>query len=125
FTRNLTAEEISDQVLFWRQYMRRQRLAMLDNVVYMGMGEPFLNQSEVFKSLRVLADPDQFGIGQRHLAVSTAGIAPGIESFAKEFPQVHLAVSLHSADDRLRTKLVPLNKSYPLKRLQSALAEYF
>lgn len=125
FTRNLTEEEISDQVLFWRQYIRKSHLDPLNNVIYMGMGEPFLNRDEVFNSLRVLADPELFAIGDRHLAVSTAGIAPGIEVFAKEFPQVNLALSLHAADDTLRTRLVPINKSYPLKRLQSALAEYF
>lgn len=147
FTRNLTAEEISDQVLFWRQYIRSRGQAInlpagspslkahpnsvaripgpLDNVIYMGMGEPFLNREEVFKSLRVLTDMDQFGMGDRHLAVSTAGIAPGIEVFGKEFPQVNLALSLHAGDDELRTRLVPINKSYPLKRLRDALGEYF
>lgn len=125
FTRNLTAEEITDQVLFWRQQIRQDALPPLDNVIYMGMGEPFLNREEVFKSLRSLTDPELFGIGDRHLAVSTAGIAPGIEVFGKEFPQVHLALSLHAAHDALRAKLVPINKSYPLRRLQEALAEYF
>ena len=125
FTRNLTAEEITDQVLFWRQQIRQDKLPPLDNVIYMGMGEPFLNREEVFKSLRSLTDPELFGIGDRHLAVSTAGIAPGIEVFGKEFPQVHFALSLHAADDRLRARLVPINKSYPLRRLQEALAEYF
>src|SRR5262249_39606903 len=73
FTRNLTAEEITDQVLFWRQQIRLDRLEPLDNVIYMGMGEPFLNREEVFKSLRALTDPEQFAMGDRHLAVSTAG----------------------------------------------------
>jgi len=125
FTRNLTAEEITDQVLFWRQQIRVDRLEPLDNVIYMGMGEPFLNREQVFASLRALTDPEQFGMGDRHLAVSTAGIAPGIEVFGKEFPQVHLALSLHAADDYLRSKLVPINKSYPVHKLQASLREYF
>lgn len=124
--RNLLAEEIADQVLFWRQYLRRERLPhRLANVVYMGMGEPFQNQDAVFESVRWLTDPAVYGFGQRHIAVSTAGIAPGIEAFGREFRQASLALSLHAADDALRTRLVPLNKAYPLARLAEALRRYF
>ena len=123
--RNLTAEEIVDQVLFWRQYMRKQGLeGRIDNVVYMGMGEPFANYDEVADSLRRLTDQKQFGIGARHISVSTAGLAQQMERFAVDFPQINLALSLHAADDTLRTKLVPLNKAYPLARLAEALRKY-
>lgn len=123
--RNLTAEEITDQVLFWRQYMRRRRLpGRLDNVVYMGMGEPFACYDTVAESLKVLMDQQLFGIGARHISVSTSGLAPQIERFGKDFPQVNLALSLHSADDELRTKLVPVNKAFPLARLAAALRTY-
>ncbi|MBI3548289.1 MAG: 23S rRNA (adenine(2503)-C(2))-methyltransferase RlmN [Elusimicrobia bacterium] len=131
FDRNLTPEEITDQVLFWRQYMASEtggavpKDARLSNVVYMGMGEPMLNLENVFESLRRLSDPAEFGIGQRHIAVSTAGIAPGMERFGRNFPQVNLALSLHSAIPELRTSLVPINKAYPLHRLKRALQEYF
>jgi len=77
------AEEIADQVLFWRQQIRRDQLDPLDNVIYMGMGEPFLNREEVFTSLRALTDPEQFGMGDRHLAVSTAGMRRASRSSAK------------------------------------------
>ncbi len=125
FTRDLTPEEITDQVLFWRQYMKRNGLeGRLDNVVYMGMGEPFASYDNVAESLRVLMDQKQFGIGARHIAVSTSGLAPQIERFAADFPQVNLALSLHAADDALRAKLVPLNKAFPLARLAQALKTY-
>jgi 23S rRNA (adenine2503-C2)-methyltransferase len=124
-SRNLTPEEITDQVLFWRQYMKRERLeGRLDNVVYMGMGEPFANYEATAESLRRLMDQKQFGIGARHISVSTSGLAPQIERYGKEFPQVNLALSLHAADDELRTKLVPVNKAYPLERLSQALKRY-
>lgn len=123
--RDLTVEEITDQVLFWRQHMREQGLpGRLDNVVYMGMGEPFACYDSVAESLRTLMDQKQFGIGARHISVSTSGLAPQIERFASDFPQVNLALSLHAADDALRTRLVPVNKAYPLARLSAALKGY-
>ena len=123
--RDLSVEEIVDQVLFWSQYMRRERVeGRLTNVVYMGMGEPFHCYDNVAASLRVLTDPARLGLAQRHVAVSTSGLAPGIERFADDFPQAALALSLHAADDALRTKLVPVNKAYPLARLTKSLRAY-
>lgn len=124
-TRNLTPEEITDQVLFWRQYMKAKAFeGRLDNVVYMGMGEPFACYDNVAESLRRLMDQKQFGIGARHIAVSTSGLAPQIERFGKDFPQVNLALSLHSADEKLRTRLVPVNKAFGLAKLSEALKTY-
>jgi adenine C2-methylase RlmN of 23S rRNA A2503 and tRNA A37 len=124
-SRSLTPEEITDQVLFWRQYMREEGLSgRLDNVVYMGMGEPFAAYDSVAESLRVLMDQKQFGIGARHISVSTSGLIPGIERFGSDFPQVNLALSLHAAEDALRTKLVPVNKAYPLAALAQAIGKY-
>jgi len=123
--RSLTPEEITDQVLFWRQYMKRQGLSgRLDNVVYMGMGEPFAVYEQLSESLRALMDQKRFSIGARHIAVSTSGIAPQMERFGRDFPQVNLALSLHAADDALRTKLVPVNKAYPLAALAKAIKNY-
>jgi adenine C2-methylase RlmN of 23S rRNA A2503 and tRNA A37 len=125
FVRDLTAEEISDQVLFWRQYMRREDLeGGLSNVVYMGMGEPLANYEAVAASLKALIDPKQHGIGARHVAVSTVGIPQGIERFAADFPQINLAVSLHAAEDELRSRLVPANRAFPLAELSRALERY-
>ena len=124
-TRNLTPEEISDQVLFWRQYMKRMGLdGRLDNVVYMGMGEPFACYEQVAASLKTLIDQKLFGIGARHISVSTSGVAPRIDDFGRDFPQVNLAVSLHAATDELRSRLVPMNKAYPLAKLGEALKNY-
>ncbi len=123
--RDMTGEEISDQVLFWRQHMRREGLQdRLDNVVYMGMGEPLANYEAVADSLRSLLDPRQHGIGARHISVSTVGIPDGIARFAEDFPQVNLAVSLHAAQDDLRSRLVPANRAFPLTKLARAMEEY-
>lgn len=123
--RNLTPEEITDQVLFWRQYMVKKALpGRLDNVVYMGMGEPFSCYEQVAASLSVLLDHKQFGIGARHISVSTSGVASKIARFGRDFPQVNLAISLHAATDELRSRLVPMNKAFNLAALAAALKEY-
>lgn len=122
--RQLTAEEISDQVLFWKQYIRAKRLgSTLTNVVYMGMGEPLNNIENVFTSLDILLDPERLALSARHVSVSTVGLVPGIVKFIAKFPQVNLAVSLHAANDNLRNRLVPINKSFPLKALADGLSE--
>jgi adenine C2-methylase RlmN of 23S rRNA A2503 and tRNA A37 len=124
-TRSLTPEEIADQVLFWRQYMAKNGLpGRLDNVVYMGMGEPFACYEQVSASLKILMDQKLLGIGARHISVSTSGVAPKIERFADDFPQVNLAISLHAATDPLRSKLVPMNKAHDLEALARALKVY-
>ncbi len=125
FTRHLTSEEITDQVLFWRQYIQAERLdANLRNVVYMGMGEPFHNKDAVFASLRELTNPETFNIGARNISVSTSGLVPAIEEFTDQFPQINLAVSLHAATDELRQHLMPVNKPYPLEKLRAAIDYY-
>jgi 23S rRNA (adenine2503-C2)-methyltransferase len=124
-SRSLTPEEITDQVLFWRQYMKKNKLeGRLDNVVYMGMGEPFACYDQVSASLKDLIDQKRFAIGARHISVSTSGIAPKIVAFGRDFPQVNLALSLHSANDELRSRLVPMNKAYDLAKLADALKTY-
>lgn len=121
--RNLTAGEMVEQVLLWSR-----RLAetgdRVHNLVYMGMGEPLGNYDALWKSIRLLNHPDAFGLGARHITVSTSGIAPRIERMAREPEQINLAVSLHAADDRLRDELVPINRRYPLARLLAACASY-
>jgi 23S rRNA (adenine(2503)-C(2))-methyltransferase len=124
-SRSLTPEEITDQVLFWRQYMKKKGLeGRLDNVVYMGMGEPFACYEQVSASLKDLIDQKRFAIGARHISVSTSGVAPKIVAFGRDFPQVNLALSLHSANDELRSRLVPMNKAYDLAKLADALKTY-
>ena len=126
FQRNLTAEEISDQVLFWHQYLKKNfQKEKISSIVYMGMGEPFLNWEEVKKSLEVLIDKNLFAFGSRSISVSTAGIPEGIGKLAEEFPQINLAISLHFATDEKRNRFMPINKKYNLAELKKALKNYF
>ncbi len=123
FTRDLTAGEIVSQALhFARELHKREE--RLTNIVYMGMGEPFLNYEATMKSIRILNDPNGFSLGARHLTVSTVGIIPEIERFTREDLQVNLAISLHAGDDALRDRLVPINRRYPLTPLIRACRDY-
>lgn len=131
FKRNLTADEIASQVLFWRQHIKKFGISNFEfgasdikNIVYMGMGEPFLNWENVKESLKMLIDPKLFGFGSRSISVSTSGIAPGIEQFAKEMPQVNLAISLHFGDNAKRSQFMPINKKYGLVALRKAIKNY-
>lgn len=96
----------------------------LTNIVLMGMGEPFANYERTWAALRTLTDPDAFGLGARHITVSTVGLPQGIHKMADEPLQVNLAVSLHAANDALRTQLVPLNHRYPIAEVMAAVKEY-
>jgi 23S rRNA (adenine(2503)-C(2))-methyltransferase len=126
FKRNLASEEITDQVLFWKQFFRKNKMpGSFSNVVYMGMGEPFLNWDNVKKSLNDLIDPELFGFGSRSISVSTAGIPEGIRKIARDFPQVNLAISLHFVDDKKRSKFMPINRKYDLESLRNELKKYF
>ncbi|MCM8530147.1 MAG: 23S rRNA (adenine(2503)-C(2))-methyltransferase RlmN, partial [Lentisphaeraceae bacterium] len=123
--RNLSSEEISDQVLYWRQFIQKNGIdARLNNVVYMGMGEPFHNKTKVFNSIEELKNPDTFNMGSRHISVSTSGLLKPIYEMAERFPQVNLAISLHAANDDLRTGMMPVNKTFPLEKLAEALTFY-
>ncbi|PIP53427.1 23S rRNA (adenine(2503)-C(2))-methyltransferase RlmN [Candidatus Beckwithbacteria bacterium CG23_combo_of_CG06-09_8_20_14_all_34_8] len=123
--RNLTSEEICDQILFWKQYINQNKLKIrISNVVYMGMGEPLLNQENVFESIRWLIDENLYVLGQRHISVSTCGIIPGIEAFTKQNWQVNLAISLHASNDKLRTQLMPIAKQYSLSQLLDCIKTY-
>ena len=121
--RDLSAEEMVDQVLHFARELRDAGRAVT-NVVVMGTGEPFLNYDETLRACRLLNDPDGFGLGARGLAISTAGVVPALRRFTAEESQINLAVSLHAATDELRDRLVPLNRRYPLDALLGACAEY-
>lgn len=127
FKRNLTSEEITDQVLFWLQFLKAksQKLKAISNIVYMGMGEPFLNWENVKESLKILTDKNIFNFGSRSISVSTAGIPEGIEKLAQEFPQINLAISLHFADDEKRKKYMPISNKYDLVEIKKAIENYF
>lgn len=126
FKRNLSADEIFSQVLFWRQYLKQKNSgAGVTDIVYMGMGEPFLNWENVKQSLATLISPKLFGFGSRSISVSTVGVPEGIEKFSREFSQMNLAISLHFADDEKRSQFVPANKKYNLKKIKEVLKSYF
>lgn len=120
--RNLSAEEIADQVLFWGAWLKEESIGEISSIVYMGMGEPFLNYENIVESIKIIND--KMGIGKRHISVSTCGHVPGIRQFARDLPQVNLAISLHSAIDSIRDRLVPLNVKYPLVQLSKAVRDY-
>lgn len=121
FVRNLKASEILDEVLFIRS---RNTDRAITNIVFMGIGEPLDNYNNVMKAIRTLNDSDAFKIGARKITISTCGIIPGIEKLIDEKLQVELSVSLHSADDKIRSKLVPINSRYPLVDLIGACKDY-
>ena len=121
---NLTAGEIAAQVVWGKREAERlpgSTPRRLSNVVFMGMGEPLSNERHTFGALSLLTDPEALGLGDRHITVSTVGVVPGIRRLAEAFPQVGLAVSLHAADDRLRSELVPVNRLWPLAELTDAV----
>ena len=123
FMRNLSALEIFDQALLLARRARAEGTA-LSNVVFMGMGEPFLNYDAVLSAVALLNDAAGFNLGARRITISTAGVVPAIRRFTQESSQVNLATSLHAADDVLRTKLMPINKRWPIAVLMDALHEY-
>ncbi|GBR73755.1 23S rRNA (adenine(2503)-C(2))-methyltransferase [Candidatus Termititenax aidoneus] len=120
FKRNLSAGEIVDQVIQAEKIEKNK----IQNLVYMGMGEPLDNYDNVLKSIRILNDKAGKNIGARHITISTCGLVPGIERLADEGLQLRLAISLHAATDSLRAKLMPINKKYPLPDLMRALKIY-
>lgn len=120
FERQLSSGEIAGQLLRARRELD-QGSERISNVVYMGMGEPMLNYDQVIKSIYILNEPRGINIGQRHITISTAGEVKGIERLAREELQITLAISLHACDDQLRSRLMPINRKYPLARLIKAV----
>jgi 23S rRNA (adenine2503-C2)-methyltransferase len=121
--RHLGADEIVAQVLVGRA--RLEPGERLSNVVYMGMGEPLHNYDATARSLRLLTYPEGIGLSARRVTVSTSGLVPEIARLGQEFGgNVGLAISLHAADDETRSRLMPINKKYPLATLMDALRAY-
>src|SRR5438094_9578904 len=123
FGRDLETAEIVDQV---RHAARRLAAAgqRLTNVVFMGMGEPLLNLDRVLAAVDALNDPRRFGLGARHITVSTSGVVPGIRRLTALGPPFTLAVSLHAARHALRDVLVPLNRRWPIAEVVGAAREH-
>lgn len=120
FERDLSPAEMIEQLLRLQAFSPRP----VTNVVFMGMGEPLDNYDKVLTAARLINSPQGFGLGARHITISTAGLVPGIERLACEPEQFKLAVSLNAADDSTRSRLMPINKKYPLAELLGAVKRY-
>ncbi len=123
FKRNLLPLEIVPQVLFFARLLKKSD-EKITNVVFMGMGEPFLNYDNAMAAIKILNDKDGFNLGTRHISISTCGIVEGIKKLAKESLQVNLAISLHAPNNELRTELMPINKKYPIEKILAVVDDY-
>ncbi len=139
FKRNLSTQEIIEQVLFWARQLKKEYLEekkgewnpknpppshRVRNIVFMGMGEPLLNLDNVLEAIKILNDDHKFGIGARRITISTVGIIPQIKKLTELDMQINLAVSLHAPENELRSQLIPQNKVFPLKDLMQSLWDF-
>jgi 23S rRNA (adenine2503-C2)-methyltransferase len=118
--RNLTAGEIIAQILETERVTKTR----INNLVFMGMGEPLANYTNLMQALKTINAPEGVGIGARHITISTSGLAPQIRELANQPLQIRLALSLHGATDIVRQQIMPINRKYPLAELLDACAEY-
>ena len=120
FSRNLSANEIVDQLIA----VERATGEKIDNIVFMGMGEPLANLENVLRAIRIINAQWGLGIGARHITISTSGLAPQIRKLAEEPLQIRLAISLHGATDEVRNRIMPINRRYNIETLLSACDYY-
>jgi 23S rRNA (adenine2503-C2)-methyltransferase len=120
FSRNLHPNEIVDQIVA----VETQSGEKIDNIVFMGMGEPLANFDNVMRAIRIINARWGLGIGARHITVSTSGLAPQIKKLADEPLQIRLAISLHAATDEVRNQIMPINRKYNIETLLSACDYY-
>ncbi len=120
FTRNLSAAEILGQILLAEEIAHER----VDNLVFMGMGEPLANMDNLLVALTQILDPHGLNIGARHITISTSGNVPGLRRLAAFGKPLRLAVSLHGASDEVRSQVMPVNRKWPLAELLSALKEW-
>ena len=123
FKRHLSSGEIVEQVLYYARKLKEQG-EPVTNVVVMGMGEPFHNYENTLAAIDRLNHPDGLNLGARRFTISTVGLVPMIRRFAAEERQTNLAISLHAADDEMRSGLLPVNRKYPIADLIAACREY-
>lgn len=121
FKRDLTCGEMLEEVLYLKNNSLHKKLT---HIVFMGTGEPLDNYDNVMRVIRIINSPDGLNISARRITLSTCGIIPGIRRLSEEGLQIELSISLHAADDKTRSALMPLNKKYPLKDLIQACREY-
>lgn len=123
--RNLAAYEIFDQVVMIDRVAKELYNLKLSNIVYMGMGEPLLNYTNVIESVRKITDPNILGMSAKRITISTSGIAKMIEKLADEDLKNHLALSLHSANNEKRSSIMPINDSNNLEMLSAAMQYWY
>ncbi|MBU1870100.1 MAG: 23S rRNA (adenine(2503)-C(2))-methyltransferase RlmN, partial [Candidatus Omnitrophica bacterium] len=121
FKRDLSVGEMLSEALFLKSHCAKRELT---HIVFMGTGEPLDNYDNVLKAVRMINAPYGMNIGARRITISTCGIPPAIRKLAQEGLQIELSISLHAADDKKRSSLMPINKKYPLADLFSACKEY-
>lgn len=121
FKRNLACGEIIEQALFLKD---NSQSSLLTHLVFMGIGEPLDNYDNLLKAIRIINADYSLNIGARRMTVSTCGIVPGIKRLSEEGLQIELSISLHAADDKTRSEIMPVNKVYPLSQLLPACADY-
>lgn len=120
FTRNLDAAEIAGQVLAAEQISGER----VDSLVFMGMGEPMANFNNLMEAIALITGPETLHLGARHLTISTSGLAPQIRKLADHPQQIRLAISFHGATDEVRSRIMPVNKKYPVAELMDALEHW-
>jgi len=123
YLRHLSSGEIIEQVLYFARQLA-ERGEKVSNVVIMGMGEPFHNYDATLAAIDRLNNPEGMSLGARRFTISTVGLVPSINRFATEKRQINLAISLHAADDELRSSMLPINKRYPIADLMTAVRNY-
>jgi len=121
FKRNLSCGEMLDEALYLKNNAPDNKITHL---VFMGIGEPLDNYDHVLRAIRIINSRYSFNIGARRITISTCGIVPGIKRLSAEGLQIELSVSLHAADDKTRSQIMPINKKYPLKALIEACKDY-
>ena len=121
--RNLEFSEIIEQIMYAAKLLNDEG-TVLRNIVYMGMGEPFLNYENLKKSIQIACEQKKINLSNRRVTVSTCGIVPGINKFGDDFPQNSLAISLHAPNDEIRKSIMPVDHTYPIEKLMESLDNY-
>jgi 23S rRNA (adenine2503-C2)-methyltransferase len=125
YKRNLNFDEIFDQVAIMNKESEQVFGKRISNIVLMGMGEPLLNYPNVIRAIKKISSPGGLGISPQRITISTAGIAHKIKQLADDKLNVNLAVSLNTANEKLRVKMMPITKKFPLKDLREAIEYYY
>ena len=123
--RNLNSDEIFDQVVFVGEQSKLHINRPLTNIVFMGMGEPLLNYKNVMNAIKKISSPSGLGISQRRITLSTSGIPKMIKKLADDQVKFKLAISLHSASQSIREKIMPFTKNFPLSKLLESLQYWY